>query len=300
MTAESPEYEIAGIWEPDQQLAAKFTQAGYRMLKLDEILNDRSIVAVAVESGVAEHASHAKAALAAGKHVHVEKPPTTTMAEMRELVRLARERDRLMQMGYMWRYHPAVNTALEAARNGWLGKVYMVRGTINTSIPDAGRKDLARFKGGMMFELGAHLIDAVVRLMGKPSEVKPMLREHGSQGDGLKDNTVAVFAYPEALAMVQSAAMQPRAFAHRAFEIIGTNGAAVLRPIEPPALQIDLATAAGPYRAGVNNVPSPPYQRYVEDFANFAVCIRGKARLPVKLEDELVIQEALLAASEML
>jgi predicted dehydrogenase len=189
---------------------------------------------------------------------------------------------------------------MEAARNGWLGKIYMVRGTINTLIQDAGRKDLARFKGGQMFELGAHLVDAVVRLMGKPADVAPFLREHGPQRDGLKDNTVAVFAYERALAMVQSAALHPGAFAHRAFEILGTNGTAVLRPIEPPSLQIDLASAAGPYKAGTNKVAMPAYRRYVEDFANFAAAIRGAATLPVKLQDELIVHEALLAASEML
>ena len=70
-------------------------------------------------------------------------------------------------MGYQWRYHPAMQAAIEAARKGWLGRVYSFRATIDKPIPPQERLELAAFRGGMMFELGCHLIDRAVDLLGK-------------------------------------------------------------------------------------------------------------------------------------
>jgi hypothetical protein len=73
----------------------------------------------------------------------------------------------------------------------------------------------------------------------------------------------------------------------------------VLKPIEPPTLQIDLATAAGPYKAGVQTVPLPKYDRYVGDFVELAAAIRGERPLSVTFDEELRVHEALLRACEM-
>jgi predicted dehydrogenase len=264
------------------------------------VLNDPSIAVVAVDSGVKDHAADARAALLAGKHVHLEKPPANTMAELRELVALAERKKRIMQMGYMWRHHPGINTALEAARKGCLGDVYLVRGTINTILPPAGRQEVAMFPGGQMFELGGHLIDPLVRLLGKPEKVTSYLKHHGSAGDELKDNTVAVFEYPRALGLITSATLQPNAGAYRTFEILGSNGAAVVRPIEPPNLEIDLVKEAGPYVRGKQTVPMPRYQRYAADFEELAEAVSGNKPIAVTPVEDLMVQEALLAASDML
>ena len=73
----------------------------------------------------------------------------------------------------------------------------------------------------------------------------------------------------------------------------------MVRPIQPPALEIDLAKAAGPYRAGQQTVEMPVYKRYVADLVEFAEAIRGVRPIPIKLEDEITVQQALLAASGM-
>lgn len=95
-----------------------------------------------------------------------------------------------------------------------------------------------------MFELGCHLIDPLVRLMGEPARVTPILQK--ASADALADNTVAIFEYLRALGIVTCSALHPGGTRRRAFEIFGSNGSAVLRPIEPPTLSIDLQDAAGP------------------------------------------------------
>ena len=56
----------------------------------------------------------------------------------------------------------------------------------------------------MMFEMGCHLIDLVVGILGKPETVTPFLQHAGADADGLADNTLAVFRYPRAMASVKS------------------------------------------------------------------------------------------------
>jgi predicted dehydrogenase len=297
---ENPSLELAGIWEEDAKLHEPYQKSGVPILPREQLLNDRSIQVIAVESGVKAHAEQARLALEAGKHIHLEKPPADNLKEFRGLVALARQKRLLVQMGYMWRYHPGINAALEAARKGWLGDVYLVRGTMNTLIGADRRPEWALFHGGQMFEQGCHLIDPMVRLLGRPQKVTPILRRHGAFNDNLADNTVAVFEYPRALGLIMSSVLQPGATQHRAFEIFGSNGNAVVRPIEPPILQIDLATPAGPYQARTQTVQLAPFRRYVGDFAELAEAVRLKRPLAVTPEEDLLVQETLLRASEML
>jgi predicted dehydrogenase len=111
---------------------------------------------------------------------------------------------------------------------------------------------------------------------------------------------VAIFEFAKSQAIVTSSVLQPNAFAYRFFEILGTNGTARVQPIEPPGFQIDLAKAAGPYRAGPQQIELPEYHRYVGEFMELAQAIRANTPLSVSLEHELAVQETLLRASEML
>jgi len=296
---ESARWDLAGVWAEDEELRRKCEQAGVPALEERQLLEDSSIRVVAVESEVKDHARLARRALEAGKHVHVEKPPATTLGEFRALLALAARKKLLVQVGYMWRFHPSFEAASEAARKGWLGEIYLVRGTINTRVSAGERAKMAQFRGGQMFELGCHLIDQLVRLLGRPRKVTPVLGAHGRFADGLADNTVAVFEYRKALGVITSATLQPGAGRHRSFEVFGTNGTAVLRPIEPAKLEIDLAEAAGPYRAGVQAVTLAPYRRYEAEFEELAAAVRSGTGLRIKPEEEEMVQEAVLRASGM-
>jgi predicted dehydrogenase len=295
----SASFELVGVWEEDAKIRANLERAGVRLMARDQILSDASIPVVAVESAVKPHFEHARLALETGKHVHVEKPPAYRWGDLEQLREIARRKKLFMQMGYMWRYHPGINAAMEAAQKGWLGDVYLVRGTINTIGNQEQRAEWNLLPGGHMFELAGHLIDPLVRLAGKPVRVTPFLKSHGPFQDKLVDNAVAVFEFPKALGVITGTALQPAAGPHRSFEVFGYNGTAVLRPIEPGALEIHLAKEAGPYKAGVNKVALPAFQRYVADFEDLAGAVRSGRALSVNWEEELAVQSALLQASGM-
>lgn len=293
----STDWELVGIAEDDAAVRQKFAATGARFMDAAELLRECEVVAV--ESNVRDHYRQAKAVLAAGKHLHIEKPPATTLAEFRELLDLARRGKRVMQMGYMWRYHPGFRKIFEAVRSGWLGEVSLVRATMDSFYPTGPMRDLlGEFRGGAMFELGCHMIDQLVRLMGAPRNVSTALRTHG-QPDRLADNTVAVFEFPKALCILHVNLLHPGAGAHRAFEVVGSNGTAVMRPIEPPTLVLDLAKSAGPYKKGSQTVTLPTYERYVPEFADLADVVRAGRALEVTAEEDLRVQEWVLKACEM-
>lgn len=300
LVKESPDYELAGVWE--ESPAARKTLEGLGPLPWrtkEDILADSGIEVVFVESDVPQIPLLAIEALEAGKHCHIEKPIADTRERLRRIVGLARQKRLIIQAGYMWRYNPAVAGALEAARQGWLGQVVLIHARMNTLIGADRRPEWNRFAGGQMFEQGAHLVDIVVRLMGRPLRITRFLRHDGPFGDTLKDNTAAVLEYGRAMALITANVLQPNAMRHRALEIFGTEGSAVVRPIEPPSLEIDLARPAGPYPAGVTRASLPSYRRYEGDIAALARAVRGETPLETGPEDELAVHETLLEASGM-
>ena len=58
-------------------------------------------------------------------------------------------------------------------------------------------------------------------------------------------------------------------------------------------------STAGPYAKGAQNVPLPAYQRYVDDFRELAAAVRGERPLTASLDEELLVAETILRASEM-
>jgi len=293
----SPDFHVVGVCEQDAAARAACGQLGVTLLDPVALL-ERSRV-IAVEGPVRDHAPHALLALRAGKHVHVEKPAAVDLSDMKQMVALAREKKLLLQSGYMWRHHPGLNAIMEAARQGWLGEIFMVRASISNNLAAARRPEWGEFSGGGMFELGSHLVDAVVRLLGRPKSVTPFLRRHGAFNDEFKDNNVAVLEFDRALAVITNTAMQAAGNPARAFEVLGANGSAMLQPIEPPGLKMDLVKAAGPYRAGLQTVPFS-YTRYEAGFVELAAALRGERTLGVSLDEELLVQETVLKASGML
>jgi len=293
----SPDWECVGVFEPDAKHRTAAEKLGAKSLTVEQVLAASEVVAV--ECDAKDRHRLAKLALQAGKNVHLEKPPTVTLADFRELLTLAREKKVLMQMGYMWRFNPGINAALEAARKGWLGDVYFARGVINTNLTAESRRSFGEIAGGTMYELGCHLVDPLVRLFGKHAKIMPVLRHDAKDADQLADNCVAVFDFKHAVATISSATMQPMAGAHRTFELQGTNGIAVVKPIEQPVLTLDLAKEAGPYKKGSHVVNFPPYQRYGPEFAELAVCMRSGKPLAVTPEEDELVHEALLKASGM-
>ena len=295
----SSDFEIVGLWDDDDTVRSGYEGRGLPIIAPDRLLGDETIAAIAVEGPVADHARDGLRVVRAGKHLHIEKPPALDVESLREILSTAEDRGLVVQQGYMWRYHPGLSRMLDAARRGWLGDIHLVQASIHKTMgPEQRSSELAEFRGGEMFELGAHVVDPLVRLLGRPNRVTPYLKKHGEFDDTFADNTLAVFEYSNALGIVLSAALSGNGSRYRSFEVHGTLGVATLRPIEP-RLVFDLVRAAGPYPKGRHEVELPPYERYVDDLGAFAAAIRGEKPLHVSFREDIVVQEALIEACGM-
>jgi predicted dehydrogenase len=299
-----PEFELAGVCAQPDEPTTSDALAGVRWLKLEQLLADPSIELVAVESDDwVRNLELAWQCVEAGRWVHLDKPPGADLESLRRLFASAGSGGRMVQMGYQWRFHPAMQAVVEAAREGWLGRVYRFRASIDKLILAPERRHLARFRGGMMFSEGCHLVDRAVAVLGKPRRVHGVLQHAAGAADGLADNTLAVLEYEQAVAEITIAGFHPNGTRHRFLEVFGTNGSARMQPYAfPSRLSVDLAREAGPYRAGLQSseVPAPPGPAYAPDFLEMAAVMRGAAKPSHSAEHDLATHETLLRVCGML
>jgi predicted dehydrogenase len=295
-------YELAAVCEPDEatRRARQNLPAlrGLKWVSLEEMLSDPSLELIVFEGEVKDAVPLGRRVIEAGKHLHLEKPPANRLEPFRELVEAARARGRLLQLGYLWRFHEGTERALEAMRKGWLGDVFLIRATINSDRDAAQRAVEARYGGGSMFELAGHMIDRILCFLGRPARVHRWLRHDSRFPDTLNDNTLAVFEYERALAVVSSAAMMGGAGEHRSFEVIGTDGTFFIQPMEPvPVVRVFVRAPRGPYRAGWQRLELAPQPRFAADFTELAGAILSGRPLRYSYEHELLLQETLLRAA---
>jgi predicted dehydrogenase len=92
--------------------------------RYEDLLEDGEIHGVVVSSSAVTHYELARAALEAGKHVFVEKPIALRVADAEALIELAAARNRVLMVGHLLLYHPAVVRLKELIDGGQLGDVY--------------------------------------------------------------------------------------------------------------------------------------------------------------------------------
>ncbi|MBM3254031.1 MAG: oxidoreductase [Candidatus Omnitrophica bacterium] len=91
-----------------------------------EIFNNKNIKAVVISTPAESHYQLAKEALLCGKDVFVEKPLALTVENGNELVELAERNKRILMVGHLLEYHPAVNKLKEFMEKGRLGKIQYI------------------------------------------------------------------------------------------------------------------------------------------------------------------------------
>lgn len=295
---DSPAYDVVGIVPENPEAKARLSSWKGPWMTEQQMLADPSIQLIVVECRAWEALPWGKKVIAAGKHLHLEKPPGNEYKPFRELVEEARKKNLRLQTGYLWRWHEGVNAAIHAAKQGWLGEVFMVRGTMSSDRGPEERAIEAHYKGGGLFELSGHLIDRIIEILGRPKAVKSWLRHDTSTPDKLADNNMAVFEYDRALAVITQATKMAGAGDHRSFEVLGTDGSFVIHPERnPPTMRVHMRKAQGPYKAGWQDIILPPQPRFIADFAELAKSIQTGQPLRHSYDHELLLQETLLRAS---
>ena len=158
-----------------ERYAKRYPQA--RMFDdFEALLADDSVDAAVVATPVPTHYPLARSALAAGKHVLVEKPPALRGAEMEELVALAEESSLALMPGHLLLYHPGVRKLKELVDGGELGEVLCVYGN---------RQNLGKIRTdeNALWSLGVHDLSVMLFLLDEePAEAIAHGRDFLNEG----------------------------------------------------------------------------------------------------------------------
>ncbi|AFL87571.1 putative dehydrogenase [Terriglobus roseus DSM 18391] len=130
-------------------------------VSLDEMLaNFPEIRAIVISTPAVTHFSLAKQALLAGKDVFVEKPFTLKVSHAEELLALAESLGRILMVGHLLEYHPAVNRIREIVQSGELGETYYIY---------TQRVNLGRIRGdeNALWSFAPHDISQILYILGE-------------------------------------------------------------------------------------------------------------------------------------
>lgn len=129
------------------------------------LLNDSELSAVIVATRVSSHFDLARQAMAAGKHVLIEKPLAASSAEAEELVRIAKEDKLVLMVGHTFKFSPPVIKAKKLISSGELGDIYYVTSSrVNLGIHQS---DVS-----VIWDLAPHDLSIMMYWLGEePSEI---------------------------------------------------------------------------------------------------------------------------------
>ena len=169
--------------------AAQESLRGVRAVRsFEKLLQERSIDAVAVATPAESHYALARRALLAGKDVFVEKPLALDAAHAEELVALARRGRRVLMVGHLLEYHPAIRKLKELVDAGELGQVHYVYST---------RLNLGRVRKeeNILWSFAPHDVSVILLLLGAMPEWATTSGQHYLRRD-VADVTMTCLGFP--------------------------------------------------------------------------------------------------------
>ena len=277
---------------------------GFRKFTLDEALNCPGLDAVTVEVPNNDLVPTAMRFMEKGIAMHMDKPAGETLEPYRELLEGCKKRNVPFQMGYMFRGNPAFQFCIRAVREKLIGEVFEFQADMNHCYLGAGyREFIGKFPGGLMHNLGSHLVDFVVAAMGRPEKVTPFLKSAPGYPDHLHNNCMAVLEYPHAFVTLRSCSESAGNTGARAIRIAGTKGTISFSPVERfdgKSVEVELIMREenGGFPKGSHTLRfTPQRDRYEVQLEELARVIRGEAQPSYSYEHDLLVHEVLLAAS---
>ncbi|WP_447603661.1 Gfo/Idh/MocA family oxidoreductase [Nitrospira sp. Nam80] len=186
-------------------------------------LEDPSVRAVAIATPAETHASLVREALRGDKDVFVEKPLCLSIDEGRDLVALARERQRILMVGHLLWYHPAVLKLKELIVNGELGRIQYIY---------SNRLNLGKFRReeNILWSFAPHDISVILGLLDHmPEEIFC----HGGNylHQQVADATVSLLSFPSGVkAHVFVSWLHP--FKEQKLVVVGDRKMAVFDDVE--------------------------------------------------------------------
>jgi predicted dehydrogenase len=182
---------LAAVADPSAKVL-KEVKAAYKGVRtatqFDALLDDGRIKALAIAAPAAQHYELAKKAIKAGKDVFVEKPLALRVPEAQELLELARKGKRILMVGHILEYHPAILKLKELVDSGELGDLHYVY---------SNRLNLGKVRQeeNILWSFAPHDISVILLLMGMLPEWASTSGQHYLQHE-IADVTMTCLAFP--------------------------------------------------------------------------------------------------------
>jgi len=157
--------------------------------RLEELLDDPEIDAILVSTPTSMHFEQASAALAAGKHVMIEKPIAINLEQARKLAESAGKEKRILSVFHNRRWDADYLAVKSAIESGVFGKIINVESRLGqwaSCVGPAAKeyrpnwRNESAFGGGSLFDWGSHFVDQMWQLLwpAKPVRVFAQLRQN--------------------------------------------------------------------------------------------------------------------------
>jgi scyllo-inositol 2-dehydrogenase (NADP+) len=254
----------------------------------DAILADQTIDAVVIGTPNALHFPQARAALLAGKHVVVDKPFTTCVADADALMAIAKAQGRVLSVFQNRRWDGDFLTIKKLIEDGALGKLYQFESHFDRFRPTVRPRwrEQAGTGSGMLFDLGAHLIDQALQLFGWPEWISADVT--GQRPNAVTDDYFHLtLGYGDVRVLLQSCSFVQRPTCR--FAVHGERGSFVKHGLDPQEEQ--LKTGITPDNAAYGSEDPSAYAELVTEqtqrvetlrgwypdfYAGFAATVRGE------------------------
>lgn len=205
-----------------------------------EIVSAPDVDAAVVGTPNALHAEQTIALLRSGKHVMVEKPMATTVAECDEMIEASRDSGALLMVAHCWRFRDEVRAMRDRIAAHELGEVVKTRGYgVHANWgPSGWFVEPALAGGGALMDMGVHAIDTARFLLGDPLPVRVCAAVGTRYGDyAVDDDGILLISWSSgANSIVESGWWQPHLGGLEAdTEVYGTEGYARIWDPQPPS-----------------------------------------------------------------
>lgn len=229
----NPKFQLKLVAERSTQKVSQRFASVKSVKDYKEIINDPGIELVVVNTPNETHYRYTKEALEAGKHVIVEKPFTVTSEEADLLIALAKSKNKILTVFQSRRWDGDFLTLKQVMNDQLLGKVVEFEAhydRFRNYIEPGTWKEEAKPGTGILYNLGSHMLDQTLVLLGMPEEVDARLGAHRPNGK-VADYYDVRLTYKDMLVIVKSSYLVkeqgPRYVLH------GTEGSFVKYGIDP-------------------------------------------------------------------
>ncbi|NKC11603.1 MAG: oxidoreductase [Gammaproteobacteria bacterium] len=242
-----------------------------------DLLSDPDIEGIVVATPAAAHVEMVREALLARKDVFVEKPLALTDADGRELARLARERARVLMVGHLLWYHPAVRSLKQLISEGKLGRVqYVYSNRLNMG--------KLRTEENVLWSFAPHDVSVILGLL---DEMPESVQAQGGNflHQSVADTTVSLLNFASGVrAHIFVSWLHP--FKEQKLVIVGSEQMAVFDDtaswpdkltLYPHTVQWSGAIPVA-QKADATRVPLTETEPLRDECAHFLDCVRERAR----------------------